>query len=521
MAHYKYDRLSAQDNGFLLWESPNLPMHGGATSIFDAGPLATEDGGIDFPTIKRAIASILHKIPRYRQKLMWIPGEEHAVWVDDPHFNLDYHVRHTALPRPGSDAQLKQLAARITERPMDRARPLWEIWFVEGLGGGRFATVGRTHHCMVDGAGGMALAQNLFSTSPEFTIHDAPRYVPRPHPSKAELRRDEWARLLGLPLRAVGGLRSFARSTEDIPGELAERARAFAQLAGYKVIPTSDTPLNGEVGPHRVFDWMKVSLADVKAIRRACGCSVNDVVLATVTGAVRDFMVRRQVRPEGLEFRVAAPVNVRPEHAKGRPAGNHVSTWIVPLPVGKSDPLEQIAAIHAQTEELKRSGQAAAIEMVEAIHEWLPLDLQALSTGTQNSYVTNVPGPQFPLYLLGAELKEIYIQAPLLENLGLTIGALSYCGQVCWGFTGDYDRIPDIGDFVKLAYRSFERLAEAAGVRVEGVAPIEVSEAAESEPTPEPAEAPASEAGSVEEAAAQTAGEEAGDAVPPAPAQSG
>ena len=286
-------------------------------------------------------------------------------------------------------------------------------------------------------------------------------------------------------MRAVGGLRDFARSTEDIPGELAERARAFAQLASYKVMPTSDTPLNGEVGPHRVFDWMKLSLADVKAIRRACGCSVNDVVLATVTGAVRDFMVRRQVRPEGLEFRVATPVNVRPERDQGRPAGNHVSTWIVPLPVAEADPLEQIATIHAETEELKKSHQATAVEMVEALHEWLPIDFQSLSVGTQNAYVTNVPGPQFPLYLLGAELKEIYMQAPLLENLGLTVGVLSYCGEVCWGFTGDYDRIPDIADFVKLG-PGLLRAPRRGGGRAAGgrVAPVEVSEPAKPKAAP-------------------------------------
>jgi WS/DGAT/MGAT family acyltransferase len=526
MGHYKYDRLSAQDNGFLLWEKPNLPMHGGATSIFEVGSLATEDGGIDFPTIKRAIASILHKIPRYRQKLMWIPGEEHAVWVDDPHFKLDYHVRHTALPRPGSDAQLKQLAARITERPMDRARPLWEIWFVEGLEGGRFATVGRTHHCLVDGAGGMALAQSLFSASPEFSIHEPPRYVPRPHPSKGELRRDEWSRLLGLPLRAVGGLREFARGTEDIPGELVERARALARLAGYKVIPTSDTPLNGEVGPHRVFDWMKLPLEDIKAIRRACNCSVNDVLLAIFTGAIRDFMVRRQVRPESLEFRVATPVNVRQERDKGQPAGNHVSTWIVPLPMAESDPLRQIAAIHATTEELKKSHQATAVEMVEAIHEWVSIDFQAISVGTQNAY----------------ELKEIYIQAPLLENLGLTVGVISYNGKVCWGFTGDYDRIPDMGDLVKLSRRSVERLAEAAGVRLEGSAPVEVSEPRKAKAVKAGAAKPkkkrrspkggkaagakASRAAAAQDTAARNAtpeaeGDEAGEALPPSPAQSG
>jgi WS/DGAT/MGAT family acyltransferase len=472
-SHYKYERLSAQDNDFLAWEKPNGPMHGGSTQIFSPGPLAREGGGIDFATIRRGIEGILHRIPRYRQRLAWVPGEQHAVWVDDRHFNLDYHLRHISVPRPGTDEQLKALVARLFERPLDRARPLWEIWVVEGLEGGRFATVGLTHHCMVDGAAGMDLARSLFSTTPEFSIREPHRYMPRPQPSDAELRRDSWLRLLGLPFDLAGRLREFVRETEDLPGEIVSRVRALGEMALWKAIPASDTPLNGFLGPHRRVDWVELRLDEIKAVRRALDCSVNDVVLAIVTGAVREFLMGRQVRPDGLEFRVAIPVNVRSRSEEGR-MGNRVSTWIVRLPLAEEDPVRQIQELHRTTQELKESHQADAIELVEAVHEWIPLDIQGLAEGTQNMYVTNVPGPQFPLYLMGAKLQAIYLHAPLLQNQGLAVGALSYDGRVCWGFTADEDRLPDLDVFTAAVGRSFERLAQAAGVRLAAARPVEV-----------------------------------------------
>jgi WS/DGAT/MGAT family acyltransferase len=466
MAHYKYERLSPQDNDFLHWESENLPMHGAAVQIFDAGPLATEGGGIDFAAIYRGIEGILHEIPRYREKLAWLPRSGDAIWIDDPQFNLAYHLRHTALPRPGSDQQLKQLAARILERPLDRSRPLWEIWVVEGLEGGRFATIGKTHHCMMDGATGVDVAQHLYSTSPEVSVREPHRYVPRPPPSSAELRRDEWLHRARLPLHAVANLRDFARGAENVTTEIFGRVRALAQMAMMQVNPTSDTPLNGPVGPHRSIDWLNLPLADIKAVRKALDCTVNDVVLAIVTGAVRDFLIQRRTDPTGLEFRVATPVSMRrpgEEHS----GGNRVSTWILPLPIGEPDPCKQIEAIHTATEEAKESHQAAAIEMVEAFQEFVRVDLQALSIGTQNLYVTNVPGPQFPLYLLGAELQGLYIQAPLLTNVGLVVAVMSYNGRVCCSFTSDYDRIPDVADFGEMIRGSFERLVAAAEVQLE------------------------------------------------------
>jgi WS/DGAT/MGAT family acyltransferase len=481
VASYRYERLSAQDNGFLQWETPNLPMHGGATQIYDAGPLATPDGGVDFETIRRGIESILHLIPRYRQKILWAPGEDHAVWIDDPHFNLAYHMRHTSLPRPGNDRQLKALAARIMERPLDRARPLWEMWIVEGLEGGRFALISKTHHCMVDGMGGVDLATTLMSPTPEFEIAEPPRYLPRPVPTRAELRRDRRARQLGLPVRATRELVDFLRSSDDPREEVATRLRALAGMARWKLVPASETPFNGPVGPHRVLDWVSLPLADVKAVRKALGCSVNDVVLATVTGAVREFLLRRASLPDGLDFRVSTPVSVRSDSERGR-LGNRVSSWVVPLPVATDDPRAQVEEIHRITQELKASHQAAAIEMIEAFHEWVPLDMQALSRGTHNMFVTNVPGPQFPLYLLGAKMVDIFVHAPLIEDLGLVVGAMSYNGRVCWGFVADYDRVPDVADFAALVPRCFERLAEAAGVRVASARPHDVAGDAPDQP---------------------------------------
>jgi WS/DGAT/MGAT family acyltransferase len=466
MEHYHYERLSAQDNDFLQWETPALPMHGSAILILEAGPLRTPEGGIDFAALKQGYASVLHHLPRYRQKLLWPAGEDRAIWVDDAQFNLDYHMRHIALPRPGSEAQLKRLAADVMERPMDRGSPLWETWVVERLEGDRFALVTKTHHCMVDGSSGMGLLGRLFSTTPEYEIHETPRFVPRPAPSEGELRRDAVRRLADLPGRALRELQDFVSETDHPADEIGRRVGALWELAGQKLRRASDTPINGPIGPHRIFDWLDLSLADFKAVRRANGCSVNDVVLATVTGAVRELMTLRQLRPEELDFRVSAPVNAR-SAADSEKLGNHVSSWIVSLPLDRADPLEQLEAIQHTTQALKESNQAAGIEMVMALHEWIPFDIQAASNGTQNMLVTNVPGPPFPLYMMGAELKSLLAQAPLIENIGLAVSVLSYNGKMGFGFNADYDKLPDLARFVEAMDRSFARLAELSGVERE------------------------------------------------------
>lgn len=467
MPRYAYERLSPQDNDFLIWERPGLPMHTAGTQIFRAGPLARPDGGIDFAAIRRATERVLHRIPRYRQKLRWIPGSRQAVWVDDARFNLDFHLRHTALPRPGSEAQLKRLSARVMEQPLDLSRPLWEMWVVEGLEGGCFATIQKLHHCMLDGAAGMVLSQLTMSRSPdpEPETSEVPRWLPRPEPTDAELRRH--GRLHGwvAAVSTAQRLRAFVRDSPAPLADVGSRLRALEAMARWKLRPASETPLNGPVGPHRIFDWTTIPLETVKEMRRAAGCKLNDVLLAIVSGAVREFMWRRGVRPEKLDFRVSMPVDVRRGSERVRIAGNRVSSWLLRLPLSVEDPLERLEAIHRETQTLKASHQADALELVNVLHEWLPIDIQSLARGTMNTIVTNVPGPSFPLYLLGAELLAIYPQAPLLDDVGLVTGVVSYHGKLCWGFNADADRVPDLDAFVAGVNRAFAELAAALGVR--------------------------------------------------------
>jgi WS/DGAT/MGAT family acyltransferase len=475
MPHYKYDRLSAQDATFLLFESPRVYMHISATMIFELGSLETEDGGVDINSIKRATEAVLHLIPRYREKLAWIPIFNHPVWVDDRDFNLDFHIRHASLPRPGGLDQLKRLSARIMSHQLDRSRPLWETWVVEGLEGNRFAMITKIHHCMIDGRAGADLSQILMSPDPNNRLPDeVPAYIPRPAPTPTELVMDEVALRASMPVQALRSFQAFSRETENLRDEIALRARALGSLLGWAVSPPSETPVNGELGPHRNFDWLTMELAKVKAVRRALGCTVNDVVLTIVTGAVRRFMIRRRVRPEDIDFRVSAPVSVRNEGDKGK-MGNKVSSWIVRLPIGEEDPKKQLAAIHQATQELKDSKQALGVEMMMAAAEWTPGLLLSLgartASGPINMIVTNVPGPQFPLYLLGAKLLESFPQVPLLENTGIGVALFSYDGKICWGFNSDYELLPDLEDFRSAVADAFDELCEAAGV---GASPAEV-----------------------------------------------
>ena len=468
MPRYAYERLSAQDQSFLAFETRNVHMHVAATQIYQMGDLATADGGVDFEKYKRATESILHLVPRYRQKLKWIPVENRAVWVDDRHFNLDYHIRHTSLPRPGGMEQLARLSQRIMSQPLDRSRPLWEIWVAEGLQDGRFAVITKIHHCMIDGASGVDLSMILMSPTPDREIHEPVPYIPRPVPSTYELIRDEMIDRLRAPVEVVRGIRKFARETEDLRTELGIRLRALQQLAGWAVRGASATPINGSVGPHRRFDWLTMSLDEIKAIRRALGCTVNDIVLATVAGAVRKYLMRRRVDPAELDFRTSAPVSVRKDEDKGK-LGNNVSSWIIRLPIGEEDPLRRIEAIHETTQELKRSKQALGVEMMMAAAEWAPSALLSLgaqaASGPINMIVTNVPGPQFPLYMLGAKLEAMFPVVPLLENMGLGVALMSYDGKVCWGFNADYELVPDLPTFVRLIEESFGELQNAVQVR--------------------------------------------------------
>ncbi len=466
MSAYTYDRMSAQDYSFLTAEKGGVHMHIAAVQIFEAGPMRTETGGIDIGAFRRATEAVLHLIPRYRQRLAWTPLEGRPVWVDDAEFNLDYHIRHTSLPRPGDTEQLKHLAARIMSQPLDRTRPLWETWVVEGLeGGDRFAVVSKMHHCMMDGSSGVDLAHILLSPVPQTETPEPVPYIPRPIPGGFELLRDAVKSAVTAPLQAVRGLQDFANATGDLGDELRVRAQALSELAGWVVKGASDTPMNGKLGPHRRFDWLNMPLDEVKSLSKRLGCTVNDVILATVSGAVRTFLVHRRVDPERIDFRVSAPVSVRREEDRGK-MGNQVSSWIVKLPIDKADPLDRLRGIHDITRELKASNQALGVEMMMTMAEWTPSVVLSLgaraASGPINMIVTNVPGPQIPLYLLGARLVEAFPLVPLLENTGVGVALFSYDGKLCWGFNGEYERMADLRRFVQAVQASFDELVTAA-----------------------------------------------------------
>ena len=466
MAQWHYDRLSSQDNSFLLWERGNVRMHVASVNIFDIGPLKAAAGGIDIDLVKRATESFLHRVPRYRQRLHSIPVFNHAVWVDDPHFDLDYHIRHTALPKPGSLAQLKKLVARVMAQPLDRKRPLWETWIVEGLEGGeQFAMITKIHHCMIDGSSGVDLANIQFSTSAEAPELELPEpFRPRPSPRRLELFLNESRRQVTIPFAIARDFRRFIEDTENLRKDLSTRFNALTHLFGMGM-RADETPLNGRVGPHRQFEWISCRLDDLKSIRKGFGCSINDIVLTVVTSAVREYLLAKGVDVEGIDFKVSTPVSVRKEKERGE-LGNNVSSWIIPLPISEPDPKRQIELIHEMTEELKETNQAIGIQMMLQIQEWTPSTLLSLGaqsmSGPINTIVTNVPGPQVPLYFHGARLRAIYPAVPLMEGMGLGIALTSYAGTMGIGFNADPDIVPDLERFVFRFKQALENVAAAA-----------------------------------------------------------
>ncbi|HEU4431601.1 MAG TPA: wax ester/triacylglycerol synthase family O-acyltransferase [Myxococcota bacterium] len=466
MPRYAYEWLSGQDHTFLLAESENAPMHVAAVGIFEAGPMRSEDGGVCVDRFLASMQSILHLIPRYRQRLEYSPLEHRPIWVDDRHFQLRYHVHHAALPKPGSLAQLKELAGWILSRQLDRARPLWEAWLIEGLEGGeQFALITKIHHCMVDGAAGADIAQIMLSPSPRTTLEEPASYTPRPLPSRFELARDEILRGASRIARAAGAIARAPRESGALIDHARKRAASLSKLARYALKPASPTPLNGEVGPHRQFDWLTMPLEAVLEVRKVLGTSVNDVVLATVAGAVRKYLLLRRAEPSILDFRISAPVNMRRASERGQ-LGNHVSSWVLPLPIAEKDPLTRLHKIREETAQLKRSDAAAGVETLLSLADWLPPRVLAsavgLAAGPANMIVTNVRGPELPLYMVGAKLLGMYPVVPLLPRTGLGVALFSYDGRLCWGFAADQDLVPDLPAFVRAIRDSFEELRTAA-----------------------------------------------------------
>ncbi|MFZ0889544.1 MAG: wax ester/triacylglycerol synthase family O-acyltransferase [Candidatus Binataceae bacterium] len=470
----KYERLSTLDRTFLDLEYPETHMHVGGVMLFDAKPLKTSAGGIDIDRIRNYSAVQLDAIPRWRQRIARIPLENHPVWIDDDSFNLEYHIRHTALPRPGGEDQLKRLAGRILSQQLDRGKPLWELWIVEGLEGDRFAAISKTHHCMIDGIAAIDLATVLLSASPQQAATAEPKqWEPEPAPSGAELVLGEAVRRLRTPFTAARAALDAIRNPVEAAVNLTEQVSAVGETLGAGLSPASDSPFNQPIGPHRRLEWTVFDLSEVKQVKNKLGGTVNDVVLATVAGAVGSFLRGRGLEPEeiaALDFRAMVPVSIRTAAQRGT-LGNRIASWAARLPIAETDPRRRLATVRAITGDLKNSRQAMGAEVLARVSEWTVPTLLSLAMRLAararafNLTVTNVPGPQMPLYLVGAKMYGAYPLGPLFVNQALDIALLSYDGGLHWGFNGDYDVLPDLCDFVEAIRASYDELRAAADVK--------------------------------------------------------
>ncbi len=465
------DRLTGLDASFLHLERNAAHMHVGSVLVF-------EGSAPGYDEFVHQVEGRLHLVPRYRQRLAFVPfGQGRPVWTDDPHFNASYHVRHTSLPRPGSDEELKRLAGRVFAQALDRDKPLWEIWLVDKLAGDRFAVIAKTHHCLVDGISGVDITTVLFDTSPDPAPTPPPErpWIPRPMPSDAQLLADALLERSTLPGEVARGVRAALRGPRRVIGRARDElagvgAFAWAGIAG----AAPDSPLNVPIGPHRRFTWVEGDLQQFKAIKNELGGTVNDVVLAAVSLAVGRFLrERRGVDTAGLQLKAMVPVSVRADVERGA-LGNKVAAMWAPLPVGVEDPVQAFGIVSAAMAELKESGQAVGADVITSLSDFAPPTIMAQASRLTpqqrffNLVVTNVPGPQIPLYVLGRRLEAIYPQVPLAERQALGIAIMSYAGRLNFGLLGDFDAMPDLEDVAHDLGQAIDELALAAGLEAHG-----------------------------------------------------
>jgi diacylglycerol O-acyltransferase / wax synthase len=435
--------LTGLDTSFLHMERAGAHMHVASTIIFE-GPAPSH------AEFRDHIASRLHLVPRFRQKLRFVPLDQgRPVWVDDPHLNLEYHVRQTALPAPGSDEQLRNLAARIFSQQLDRSKPLWELWLVEGLNEDRFAVIGKSHHALVDGVSGVDITTVLFDldAEPEGGPASPPPWLARPEPSDLQLLSDAVRERLTSPREIGRGVRAVLRG----PRQVLRGVGATSKFVGSGMSAPS-TVFNVEIGPHRRFAMTQASLADLKRVKDAHGGTVNDVILSIVAGGIGKYLRARGHPTEDLVLRAMVPVSVRAAEEHGA-LGNRISAMMAPLPVGCEDPVERLKTTTAQMGDLKSSGQAVGAEILTRITDFAPTTIASQAARLQpaqrffNLVVTNVPGPQFPLYVLGRKMESIFPMVPLARRQALCVGIMSYNGQVNFGLIGDYDAMADLESF--------------------------------------------------------------------------
>jgi WS/DGAT/MGAT family acyltransferase len=457
------DRLTAVDASFLTNEHSNSHMHVGAILVFEGPPPRYVD-------LVEHVRTRLPLVPRFRQKLVVPPLEAgRPLWADDVNFNLTYHIRHTALPDPGGEEELKKLAGRIFSQQLDRLKPLWELWLVQNLERDRFAILTKTHHAMVDGISGVDIGTVLFDVernAEPLQLDDD--WVPQPEPGTTELVARGIADVAAAPIQLAERAIGAVRNPETTARKAVEALEGVGEIVSAFADPAPDVPLNEEIGPHRRYVWARSELATFKRIKDTFGGTVNDVVLAVVTGAVRNWLHGRQVRTEGLELRALVPVSIRGEDERGN-LGNRIALMRGPLPVYIEDPVRRLRTISDAMAGLKRSKQALGAEVISRFNDFAPPTLLAqasrinFSTRLFNLIVTNVPGPQMPLYVLGKELEDVFPVAFLPQNHSLAIAIMSYHGKVGFGLLADYDRMEDVEVVSNGINEALDELEELAG----------------------------------------------------------
>jgi diacylglycerol O-acyltransferase / wax synthase len=460
------DRLTAVDASFLTNESSSSHMHIGAILIFEGPPPKYVD-------LVEHVRRRLPLVPRFRQKLVVPPLEAgRPLWADDVNFNLTYHIRHTALPDPGGEAQLKRLAGRIFSQQLDRSKPLWEMWLAQNLERDRFAILTKTHHAMVDGISGVDIGTVLFDLERDAEPLDLEDdWVPQPEPGTTELVARGIADAVAAPVKLAERAVDVVRNPETTARKLVEGLEGVGEIVSAFADPAPDIPLNDEIGPHRRYVWARSELATFKRIKDTFGGTVNDVVLAVITGALRQWLHGRGIRTEGLELRALVPVSVRGEDERGN-LGNRIALMRGPLPVYIEDPVRRLRTVSDAMAGLKRSKQALGAEVISRFNDFAPPTILAqaarinFSTRLFNLIVTNVPGPQMPLYVLGKELEEVYPVAFLPQNHSLAVAIMSYNGKVGFGLLADYDCMEDIEVVSNGLNESLAELETAAGKAV-------------------------------------------------------
>jgi len=462
------DRLSALDSAFLhLEDNSTAHMHVASVMIFEGtAPSAQE--------LVDHVLSRLHLVPRYRQRLAYVPLQQgRPVWVDDPYFNARYHIRHTALPKPADEQALKRLAGRLFSQRLDRSKPLWEIWLVERMVGGRFALIAKTHHALVDGISGVDITTVLFDAAPEPapTAQPPAAWTAKPLPGSAKLLGEALRERMTVPAEMGRGVRALMRAPRKAVSQVMDGLASVGAtaIAGINA-PAPDSPFNVDIGPHRRYTFHDAELAEFKAIKDSLGGTLNDVVLASVTLALGRYLRNRGTDTDGLELKAMVPVSVRAESQRGA-LGNQVAAMWAPLPVGVSNPAECLRQVSRAMADLKKSGQAVGARVLTNLAGFAPPTILSQAARLQarqrffNLVVTNVPGPQFPLYVLGRRLQVLYPVVPLAQRQALGIAVMSYDGHLGFGLLGDYDALPELEAIVQDLRWAIGTLARAAGVR--------------------------------------------------------